>query len=142
MLRLKAAEQRRRKRRTERLATERAQATAVRNAARIELLGATTDATWLASVGRSQAMLRSALAALDSSLSLLQRAVRAGGVRRRDASLVHAAIEACKPLVAALQPVTVCPHCRATMPDCQACDGMGTLTLALAAQCEPDLLHD
>jgi len=142
LLRLKATEQRRRQRRTERQRAERAAMLALKHAPRLELLGSAPPVQWLARIGIGQARLRSATAYIDNALLALQTAVKHGVVGRRDASLVHAQIHACKALLEALQPITICPHCRASDPACQACSGRGVLTLQQASQCEPALLHD
>lgn len=137
---LKARERDRNQLRRERIRAQREREHAAKVAPRLELLGADPPAEWLASVGVSQARLRTAEACLDSALAALQQAIT--GCDRRAVRRAQAAIHACKPLVSALQPVTLCPYCRASQPDCQPCSGRGVLTLTEASELPPDLLHD
>jgi len=82
--------------------------------ATLELLGSQPSAEWLASVARSQAKLRTAMASCSGALSALQAAM----------------------------PTSVCPVCLTADPACQACSGLGCLTLAQASQLSHELLHD
>lgn len=109
-------------------------------AAVLDLLGCEPDPAWLASVARSQARIRSAVACMSSALARLTP-IRAA-VSRHELRLALAAIGDCRRLIEALAPVTVCPHCHATDPACQHCSGLGCLTLAQAARLPHELLHD
>lgn len=104
----------------------------------IELLGASPPTAWLEYVGRSQASLRSALAACDAAIRYLGEA----GLPRRDFLAVRAELWAVQASLRALQPVTICPACRASDPACLTCEGRGTLTVAQAATIPPAWLHD
>jgi len=108
--------------------------------ATLELLGSQPSAEWLASVARSQAKLRTAMASCSGALSALQ-AVGAA-VARREVRLCQSAIGDARRLLQAAMPTSVCPVCLTADPACQACSGLGCLTLAQASQLSHELLHD
>lgn len=113
---------------------------AARFAPRIELLGSTPNAEWLASVGTAQAELRTALLCLTRAMTAVDRS--AGVVSRRGIQAALALLLETQRAIRALQPCTICPLCRAVDPACQTCLGLGVLNAEEAANIDPALLHD
>jgi hypothetical protein len=113
---------------------------AERNAPRLELLGAAPDPAWLATIGKAQADLRSAIACLDTCRSLLSGC--RGPIPIRAIHLAYAESRALQSQLRALMPTSICPHCHATDPACQPCGGRGVLSVGEAAQIPHELLHD
>lgn len=139
-IRFAAALARHRKRRGKAANDRRDSKQAERRLPRLELLGATPDAAWLARVGKAQADLRSAIGALNSCGARLP-ACR-GPIPLRAIQIALADLRALQRQLGALMPTCICPSCFAADPACQHCGGRGCLSVQEASLLGPEVLHD